>query len=404
MEDYLLIVDGSGLLSTQYYGNLPREVLMAKSREEQERNYHKIMQTPSGIYTNGIYGFLRTLFKILETMPPKYLAVCWDLTRDTFRREMYPAYKANRSDTPAPLKSQFELCENILQRIGIKQFMDTRFEADDFSGSLCEKFSSEIPIRILTKDHDYLQLVNERVHVFLMQASQTKADELFKKNGLMKSDCPEKCFLMTPETVLSEEGVKPQSIADLKGLQGDASDNIKGVPGIGPKTAVALISRFGSVADLYQSIHEKDEAEFLDLLKSAGLRGSVLKTLTKEEDGISAEESAKLSTVLATIKTDIPISESLSDLALSIDTEETERVLSELSITSLQVPVIRGAAATKKEITFQTVTVADFTEAEQLQKRLLASKRQSWCFIRKPDAFILPLPIRFTGFVRMDFS
>ncbi|MBO7632560.1 MAG: DNA polymerase I, partial [Lachnospiraceae bacterium] len=119
--DYFLIIDGSSLLSTQYYGNLPREVLMGKTQEEREQNYKKIMHTGAGVYTNGVYGFLRSLFRIIGTMPPKYLAVTWDLTRDTFRRELYPDYKGNRGETPYPLKDQFALCQRVLSDIGVRQ-------------------------------------------------------------------------------------------------------------------------------------------------------------------------------------------------------------------------------------------------------------------------------------------
>lgn len=378
MEDYMLLIDGSGLLSNQYYGNLPREVLMAKSEEEREKNYHKIMHTPGGVYTNGVYGFLRTLFKILENHPPKYLAVLWDLSRDTFRRELYPEYKANRGETPLPLKDQFALCEETIARMGIRQYMDMHYEADDFAGSLCEKFQKEIPIRILTKDHDYLQLVNDNVYVYLMLSSQTKADELLKKYNFEKNVCPEKCFLMTPETVLCEEGVKPSSIAHLKGLMGDSSDNIKGVAGIGPKTAVALMAHYETVDRLYEDIKNSSEDVIAETFKSLGVRAGTVKTLTKVEDGADAEASARLSTVLATIKRDIPVSEELSDLTLSLNTAETDKVLHELAFSSLKVPVIAGAVKAVEELSYETETITDLTEADLIRSRLLKGKSQAY--------------------------
>ena len=378
MEDYMLLIDGSGLLSTQYYGNLPREVLMAKTQEDRERNFHKIMHTPGGVYTNGVYGFLRTLFKILETHPPKYLAVLWDLSRDTFRRELYPEYKANRGETPAPLKDQFALCEDVIGRIGIRQYMDNSFEADDFAGSLCQKFGKEIPIRILTKDHDYLQLVNDNVYVYLMQSSQTKADELLKKYGFDKNCCPEKCFLMTPETVTGEEGVKPASINHLKGLMGDSSDNIKGVAGIGPKTAVGLIAHYETVDALYDAIRNTSEEQLAEEFKAVGVRPGIVKTLTKDEDGVNAEESARLSTVLATIKTDIPIDEQLSDLELRLKTGEIDKVLHELAFSSLKAPAIEGAAPAAMELSYETVTVSDLNDADLIRSRLLTGRGQSY--------------------------
>lgn len=379
-EEYMLIIDGSSLLSTQYYGNMPRDVLMARSEEERAALYHKLMHTKSGVYTNGVYGFLRSLFKILETMPPAYLCVTWDLTRDTFRRELYPDYKANRSETPAPLKEQFALCQKVLSEIGVAQFMDMRYEADDFSGSLCEKFKNEVPIRILTKDHDYLQLVDDRVNVFLLQSAQTKADELLKKHGIAKTDCPEKCFLMTPETVLKEEGVKPASIAHLKALMGDSSDNIKGVPGIGKETAVSLIACYETVDRLYEALHS-DEAAFLEKTKSLGIRRSPVSYLLKEDaESICGEKAARLSLKLATIKTDIPIPESLPELALSLNGNGVDQVLHELEFDSLKAPEIGNVKRSGKEFSFRRETVRGFDEAEALFGRLLKAEGLSYGF------------------------
>ena len=115
MGDYLLLIDGSSLLSTQYFGNLPREILYAKKQEEKEAWYHKIMMTSKGVYTNGIFGFLRYLFKIIKEQKPAYLAVAWDLTRDTFRRELYADYKGNRSETPEPCNRQYYIVANAFK-------------------------------------------------------------------------------------------------------------------------------------------------------------------------------------------------------------------------------------------------------------------------------------------------
>lgn len=382
MDRYMLIIDGSSLLSTQYYGNLPREVLMGKTQEEREANYYKIMHTGSGVFTNGVYGFLRTLFRILETMPPEYLAVTWDLTRDTFRRELYADYKGNRGETPMPLKDQFALCQNVLARIGVKQYMDTRYEADDFSGSLCAKFGPEVPIRILTKDHDYLQLVNEQVQVFLLQSAQSKADELFKKYNMDKRICPDKCFLMNEQTVRLEEGVKPTSIQHLKALQGDSSDNIKGVPGIGPQTAVSLIAHYETVDRLYDAIHNADSPEQLfEEFKALGIKRNPIGTLTKTDpEAIVGEEAARLSLKLATIKTDIAIPEALTDLQLKLDGNGIAAVLHELEFASLKAPNIGNVTKNETEISYHVEEIASFDEAELVFSRLLKSKELSFGF------------------------
>ncbi len=344
-DELLLIIDGSSLLSTQFYGNLPPSVLMGKTMEEKEAVFSKIMQTSTGVYTNGIFGFLRYLLKMLEQQKPTHLAVTWDVTRDTFRRELYSEYKGNRSETMVPLKEQFQLCREILGRIGIRQYMSETYEADDYSGSLTRRFESEIPVAILTKDHDYLQLADDNTTIWLLQTAQKKADELFDKYNIRKNDanCPEKAFPMTPERIRQEFGVTPEEIAELKGLQGDSSDNIKGVPGIGPQTAVALIAYYNTVDCLYEAIHEagpdgeKELAQFMK--ETLGIKRNPIPTLTKTSDSeLCGEQAARLSEILATIKQDIPIEETLDCLKIQIDYRELAKVLHELEITSIQLP------------------------------------------------------------------
>ena len=261
-NEYLLLIDGSSLLTTQYYGNLPREILFAKTDEEKKKFYHKIMQTKTGIYTNAIYGFMRTVLKIIKEQKPKYIAVAWDKSRNTFRREIYSEYKGNRGETPKPLKDQFILCEELLEKMGIRQFMDDRFEADDFCGSLSKKFENTLPVKILTKDNDYLQLVTDKTNLWIMHSTAQKTDDLYKKYGIVHdASVPERAFNLTKELVKQEFGVEPESINSLKGLQGDSSDNIKGVPGVGPATAVALIAKYGSVEALYDDIRDLDDKQ-----------------------------------------------------------------------------------------------------------------------------------------------
>ncbi len=344
MEEYLLLIDGSSLLSTQFYGNLPREILFAKTPEEKEKYFHKIMMTSGGVYTNAVYGFLRTLFAILRDQKPAYLAVSWDLSRDTFRRKRYPDYKGNRSEILLPLSEQFDLCQKVLSRMGIREFMSEEYEADDYCGTLAAKFESEIPVKILTKDHDYLQLVTDRTHMWLMHQSQDKTDEMYKKYRIDHStvNVPARAFELDPSLVEREFGVPPENINSLKGLQGDSSDNIKGVPGVGPQTAVRLIQRYKTVDALYQAIKGLDKAG-QDALKKMwkeelGITRSPLNFLLKTSDTeLVGEESARLSEELATIRKDINLGDlQLSELSVSnIDREAVSEVLKELEFSSL---------------------------------------------------------------------
>lgn len=344
MGNYLLIIDGSSLLTTQFFGNLPREIIFAKTTEEKEVYFPKIMQTSEGIYTNAIYGFMRTILKIRKEQKPKYIAVAWDLTRDTFRREMYPDYKGNRGDTLAPLKQQFELCQEVLKNIGIPQFMDMRFEADDFAGTLTTMFENQVPVRIMTKDHDYLQLVSENTELWMIHSTAKKTEELYEKYGMNQRDydVPDRTFPFNPELVLKEFGVKPASVNSLKGLQGDTSDNIKGVPGIGEMTAVALIHEYETVENLYETIKATDDKgrkALADYWKTElGIKRSPMATLLKESDTeLVGEKAAILSKTLATIKRDIPLDITLADLEFKIDVEAAKQEFTRLQFKSLKV-------------------------------------------------------------------
>ena len=351
-NEFLLVIDGSSLLSTQFFGNMPRELLFEKDPEKKKKYYNKIMQTTKGVYTNAVFGFLRTLFSIVENQKPTYLAVTWDLTRDTFRRELYADYKANRTETMEPLKDQFKLMQDVLKRIGVKEYMSMEFEADDFSGSLSTKFSKDVPVAIMTKDRDYLQLVNEKVSLWLIANDQKKANEYFAKYDFKKDslNIPDKTIYMDLDHVSKEYGVEPGSIASLKGLQGDSSDNIKGVPGIGEKTAVALIAHYKSVDALYEAVNAATDPKALaaEWKENLGISRNPIGFLTKESDEeIVGEKAARLSEKLATIKCDIPIEESLEDLKTNLNPVEIMKVFSELEINTLKMPAsISGEEST----------------------------------------------------------
>lgn len=346
-KEYLLLVDGSSLLSTQYYGNLPTQITFAKTIEEKEKHYDKIMQTSNGIYTNAIYGFLRAFLKIIKEQKPTHVAVSWDISRNTFRRKIYPEYKMNREDTPAPLKSQFKLCQEVLKEMGIIQFMDSEYEADDFNGSLSKRFENEIPIRILTKDNDYLQLVSENTRLWLTLTTADKVNDFFNKYGINKEifNLPEKTIELTPLLVKEEFGVTVDQIVDLKALNGDTSDNIPGVKGVGKTSAVPLIAEYGTIENLYDNIRDLDKKEEA-LLKnfwknSLGIKRSPLAYLLKKKENpneLVGEESAIISKKLGKIKCDINLGElNLENLLLNINKEKTIEQLAKLEFKSIKI-------------------------------------------------------------------
>lgn len=339
-EKKLVIIDGSSMLSTCYYAVLPREIMFAKTEEEKQKHYNKILQSEDGVYTNAVFGMLKMVVSLLKKQQPDHIAFVFDKTRDTFRRELYPDYKGTRSVTPAPLKEQFILMEQILENVGFKVLYSDRYEADDYAGSLVMKFRDRIPVVVMTKDHDYLQLVDDEhnVRAWMVQAKQEKADELYEKYysayGMTKKDVnlPEKVFEFTAEHVYAEEGVWPEQIIDLKGIQGDTSDNIPGVKGVS-SAAPLLLNEYETVEEIYSVIHEAEAdkkalKDLQDFWKNGlGIGRSPYKSLVKTgEDGeLCGEEAALLSKQLATIKTDIPLEYELEDFSTELYEEERLR-------------------------------------------------------------------------------
>ena len=332
-----LIIDGSSMLSSSYYGNLPKQILFAKTEEERAKHYDKIMHAPDGTYTNGIFTMLRTVLKILKTQNPDHIAFVFDKTRNTFRRELYADYKGTRGETPAPLKQQFALAEEMFQEMGFPVFFSDQYEADDFAGSITEKFWQQDSIVLMTKDVDYLQLVSDErnVRAWMVQVSQEKADKLFAAYQVDKkrTNLPDKVFEFTETYIQGEYGLSSGNmVIDWKALAGDSSDNIPGVKGISDKSSIPLLNEYKTVEALYEALEEEGSGiedfwkEFL------GLRKGSYKKLTAP----GAKESALLSKQLATIRRDIPIAAELSDFKCIPNREGFLKIVERFGFQSLK--------------------------------------------------------------------
>ncbi|MGN0242292.1 MAG: 5'-3' exonuclease H3TH domain-containing protein [Candidatus Weimeria sp.] len=314
----LLIVDGSSMLVTSYYGLLPKQILFEKDEEEKKKHYDKIMQY-NGLYTNAMYAMTKTLKKIIKEQHITHMVICFDKTRDTFRRKKYADYKAQRSATPEPLKDQFVQMEEMLQEIGYAVEMSDDYEADDLAGSAAALYSKEMPTYIITKDHDYLQLVDSDTTLWLLQTQQDKADEINKKYSSLFSDgkgfsLPDKAVSVTESVCVSEYGVYPKQIPDLKGITGDSSDNIPGVKGV-QSAAAPLLREYGTLERIYQTIDscpdEKSRKKLSAFWKEKlGIKRSPLKALTEYRD------SAFMSRDLALIRRNVELSHTLDQMSL----------------------------------------------------------------------------------------
>ena len=216
MKQTFVIVDGNSLMHRAFHALPP-------------------LSNEDGVYTNAVFGFLSMLLKVVGDVRPEYLAVAFDLHGPTFRHSDYAEYKAGRKPTAPELRPQFDLVRECLTAMGIRQLTCPSFEADDILGTMARRCEEAgIPALLVTGDRDSMQLVTQTSSV------------LYTKRGV--SDV----VRYTPEKVLEDFGVLPAQIPDLKGLMGDASDNIPGVPGIGEKTAVKLLSAYGTIENAFE--------------------------------------------------------------------------------------------------------------------------------------------------------
>ncbi len=213
MRDTFLIVDGNSLMFRAYHA-LP-------------------LMDADGVYTNAIYGFLTMLLKAVKEENARYLAVCFDEHAPTFRHTAYPDYKAGRSATPPELIQQLESIRALLGNMGIRWHAIAGWEADDLMGTLARygEKSGVAPL-LLTGDRDALQLVSDTTGL------------MFTRKGISET------IRFTPQTVYEEYGFRPDQVTDWKGMAGDSSDNIPGIPGVGDKTAVKLLQQYGSLEEI----------------------------------------------------------------------------------------------------------------------------------------------------------
>ncbi|MGN1381981.1 MAG: DNA polymerase I [Eubacterium sp.] len=221
MEDRIVIIDGNSLINRAYYA------------------MQRPMITADGIYTQGIFGFLNMLWKILDDTQPGYAAVAWDRKTPTFRHKSYDGYKAGRKSMPAELAMELPYMKKILTAMDIKNLEIDGFEADDILGTISKEAEEEgLRPLIITGDKDALQLASDKTEVMIT------------KKGISEFD------LYNDKKMMEVYGLTPHQFIDLKGLMGDKSDNIPGIPGVGQVTGLKLMKQFGSIENLLQHTDE----------------------------------------------------------------------------------------------------------------------------------------------------
>ena len=265
----LILVDGNSIMNRAFYG------IMGS----------KMLTTSDGTYTNAVYGFLSILFKIEEDLNPDYIAVAFDLKGPTERHKMYEGYKANRHGMPDELAQQMPIIKDILKAMNIKIIEKQGYEGDDILGTLSKEAEEQgIDVTILSGDRDTFQLTSDKVTVRIPRTKMGKTEnEDYDRTR-----------------VLEEYGIEPKELIEVKGLMGDTSDNIPGIPGVGEKTALNLIRHYKTIDNLYKEVETNES--LIDV------KGKL------KEKILENKELAYLSRKLGEINRQVPIETSIEEL------------------------------------------------------------------------------------------
>ena len=280
----LLVLDGNSILNRAFYGI-------------------RLLSTKEGLYTNGIYGFMTMLEKLKHETEPDAVAIAFDMRAPTFRHKEYAGYKAQRKGMPEELAQQLPNLKELLRLLGYRLVECEGFEADDILGTLAAKCTETGDTCVIaTGDRDSLQLVNAQVTVRLAATKMGQPQVTFYDEA----------------KILEDYGVTPPQLIDIKAIQGDSSDNIPGVAGIGPKGAGELIQKYHDLDHIYSNIDTLDIKE--------GMRQKLIRD----------KDSAYLSRYLGTIRRDAPVDTELADyIPTEGDREGAARLLVKLEMFSL---------------------------------------------------------------------
>ncbi|WP_240675875.1 DNA polymerase I [Ammoniphilus sp. CFH 90114] len=246
MDKKLVVIDGNSIANRAFYALPP-------------------LSNASGMHTNAVYGFTTMLLRVLEEQKPTHLLVAFDAGKVVFRHQDYQDYKGGRQKTPGELSEQFPYMKELLDAFGIVRYELAGYEADDIIGTLTKQADEEdIPAIVVTGDKDMLQLVSDHVHVALTRKGISEVE------------------WFTPDSIKEKYGLSPSQIIDLKGLMGDASDNIPGIPGVGEKTALKLLHEYGNVESVLEHVDD--------------ISGKKLKEKIKEhrDDAVKSKELATI--------------------------------------------------------------------------------------------------------------
>ena len=287
----LLILDGFAMIFRVFYSRQP-------------------MVSSTGVTTTVVQGFLSILFKLIKETKPSHIILALDSKGPTFRHEQYPEYKAGREPAPPELTEQIPTLEKVIEAFNIPIHNVEKYEADDIIGTIAlDAYSEGFNTVVVSGDKDLFQLINDKTSIWYSSPNRFSSDRLVDENSYVD----EKGF----------EGVKPQNVPDLKGLAGDSSDNIKGIPGIGQKVALALLNKYKNLENIYKNIED---------IPDLNIRGAARVQRLLEEH----KNNAFLSRELATIKKDAPLNLDFDQSEFwNFENNQVIEVLKDLELMSL---------------------------------------------------------------------
>lgn len=315
MSEKVMLIDGSSLIFRAFFA-LPN------------------LTNADGVMTNGVYGFLTMYFRAVEEYKPDYILVAFDKKTKTFRHKEFKDYKANRDKAPNELNYQFGILKDILDSLNVKYLDIDGFEADDIVGTYSKIAKDEgLETVIITGDKDYFQLVNDDVIVYLTRKGISQMEEI------------------TEEKIKEDYGLSPKQLIDVKGLMGDKSDNIPGVDGIGEKTAIKYIKKYGSMEDLYENLDD--------------ISGKKTK-----ENLENSRQIAFLSKKIGTIVTNAPVDYEISDLSVADpDMESLKEKFSKYNFNKFLEKFEDGNDVQREDLDFSySFTDSDFSIIEDIEK------------------------------------
>lgn len=317
MENKIVLIDGNSILNRAFYG-IPD------------------LTNSEGMHTNAVYGFLNILLKILDEEKPEYAAVAFDVKHPTFRHEMYKEYKGTRKPMPEELRQQLPLIKEVLSAMNFKIIEKAGYEADDILGTIAKMAQKEgYLVSLVSGDRDLLQIATDKIKIRIPKT---------KKGGTQIED-------YNTADVIEKYGITPEQIIDLKGLMGDASDNIPGVPSIGEKTAVKILTDYKTVEEAIENVDNIKPPRAANALKEH-------------------KDLALLSKKLATIKTDCELDFTFNEAKLGdIFNEDAINLFRKLEFKSLITRV--GSTSSKdNDIDQKIIACDDFNECNDILNKL----------------------------------